>query len=387
MRSVEMNTPSNPVAIERLNALPRCVRCSGASNRSLEEKRCSGFDANKVRPNQNPVSRNPSVRMVWNGRSEIQPRAVPNAGSRDGCDSSAAAMSVPGDTRSGAPGIQGPIGSTGPIGPQGLPGTNGVVTLNGLKDAVTVSAGQNVTLTPGGNNIQISVGVGDFSAGGNITAQGNMSAANINTTGQLGADQIGTRLFSAGEQIYCAKNIVAHGQVTSDELIYSALNIIANGQLIAHQQIYTDANVNAQGNITSHSFMYAYGNITSLGQMYAGGFNNTSDRHTKENFDMVDSRNVLERVVSLPISKWNFKTDPEMRHIGPMAQDFYAAFKVGPDDKHISTIDEGGVALAAIQGLNEVVQEKEAQIAALKQRLTDLEKVVSALVNRKGGTP
>jgi len=32
-----------------------------------------------------------------------------------------------------------------------------------------------------------------------------------------------------------------------------------------------------------------------------------------------------------------------------MAQDFRAAFDLGEDDKHISTIDEGGVALAAVQ--------------------------------------
>ena len=32
-----------------------------------------------------------------------------------------------------------------------------------------------------------------------------------------------------------------------------------------------------------------------------------------------------------------------------MAQDFRAAFGLGEDDKHISAIDEGGVALAAVQ--------------------------------------
>jgi hypothetical protein len=30
-----------------------------------------------------------------------------------------------------------------------------------------------------------------------------------------------------------------------------------------------------------------------------------------------------------------------------MAQDFYAAFKLGNDNKHISTLDEGGVAPAS----------------------------------------
>jgi hypothetical protein len=50
-----------------------------------------------------------------------------------------------------------------------------------------------------------------------------------------------------------------------------------------------------------------------------------------------------------------------------MAQDFYAAFDLGEDDRHISAVDADGVALAAIQGLYRVVQEQEAQIAALEQ--------------------
>jgi hypothetical protein len=59
-----------------------------------------------------------------------------------------------------------------------------------------------------------------------------------------------------------------------------------------------------------------------------------------------------------------------------MAQDFYAAFNVGTDDKHIATVDEDGVALAAIQGLNEKLKDKDARIEALEKRLADLEQLV-----------
>jgi flagellar capping protein FliD len=59
-----------------------------------------------------------------------------------------------------------------------------------------------------------------------------------------------------------------------------------------------------------------------------------------------------------------------------MAQDFYAEFNVGPDDKHISTIDESGVALAAIQGLNKKLKEKDDKIAAMEKRLAALEELV-----------
>ena len=48
----------------------------------------------------------------------------------------------------------------------------------------------------------------------------------------------------------------------------------------------------------------------------------------------------------------SFRSDPDIRHIGPVAQDFHAAFGVGADDKHIAAIDRDGVALAAIQALN-----------------------------------
>ncbi len=88
-------------------------------------------------------------------------------------------------------------------------------------------------------------------------------------------------------------------------------------------------------------------------------------------------------VASLPVSRWNYKEDNTQSHIGPMAQDFHAAFDVGPDDKHIAAVDEGGVALAAIPGLSQKLEEqrtelnqKESEIVMLKQRLDALEKII-----------
>jgi hypothetical protein len=83
----------------------------------------------------------------------------------------------------------------------------------------------------------------------------------------------------------------------------------------------------------------------------------------------------------MPVETWTAKgQDPSIRHIGPMAQDFAAAFGLGEDDTHIATIDAEGVALAAIQGLYQVVQDKQAETsalhadnAALVERVTTLE--------------
>jgi len=120
------------------------------------------------------------------------------------------------------------------------------------------------------------------------------------------------------------------------------------------------------------------------GTVYANGVALTSDRNAKENFQPVDNQAMLARVAALPVTQWNYKTDQAgVRHIGPMAQDFQAAFGLdGTDDKHISVVDEGGVALAAIQGLNEKLQQKDAEIAQLQEKaakVDDLERQLQAL--------
>jgi len=82
----------------------------------------------------------------------------------------------------------------------------------------------------------------------------------------------------------------------------------------------------------------------------------------------------------IPLETWNYKTQvDDIRHIGPMAQDFYAAFGVGENDTTISTVDADGVALAAIQGLYQRLQAAEAENAALQQQVDDLEARLAAL--------
>lgn len=113
----------------------------------------------------------------------------------------------------------------------------------------------------------------------------------------------------------------------------------------------------------------------------SGTWSNWSDRNAKTNCAPVAPRAVLEKVAALPIATWNYRTqDPSIRHIGPMAQDFQAAFSVGENDTTITTIDADGVALAAIQGLNQkleqAVRDKEAKIAELEKRLAALEQLV-----------
>jgi len=110
----------------------------------------------------------------------------------------------------------------------------------------------------------------------------------------------------------------------------------------------------------------------------SGTWSMLSDRGTKENVEPVDARAVLDKVAELPVATWNYETqDDFVRHMGPMAQDFRAAFGLGVSDKLIDTIDADGVALAAIQGLKaeleERLAEKDAEIEELRRRLERLE--------------
>ncbi|MCW1884186.1 tail fiber domain-containing protein [Luteolibacter flavescens] len=119
--------------------------------------------------------------------------------------------------------------------------------------------------------------------------------------------------------------------------------------------------------------------LNSGGLTVRGTFVSSSDRHMKENIREVNARDVLDKVVSMPVSRWNYLDDPDSDHIGPMAQDFHAAFRAGADDKHIATVDADGVALAAIKGLNEKLEERDREIESLRERNKAMEARLEAL--------
>jgi len=96
-----------------------------------------------------------------------------------------------------------------------------------------------------------------------------------------------------------------------------------------------------------------------------------SDRALKEGFEAIDPREVLAELLRLPIERWSYKGEP-VRHLGPMAQDFAAAFGLGADDHHIFPVDASGVALAAIQGLHGLVQAQATRLEALERELAEL---------------
>jgi hypothetical protein len=96
---------------------------------------------------------------------------------------------------------------------------------------------------------------------------------------------------------------------------------------------------------------------------------------------------VLDRLAALPISSWRYRTERSgALHVGPMAQDFHAAFGLGDSDRSIGVLDASGVALASIQGLNRKLETalaaERARIATLEEELAALRRAVEGLLAR-----
>lgn len=117
------------------------------------------------------------------------------------------------------------------------------------------------------------------------------------------------------------------------------------------------------------------------GNFEALGIDNASSRALKENFTEINNENILEKIDALPVVKWNYISQPNTTHIGPIAEDFHDLFQLDADNTKISTIDIGGISLAGIKALYKENEElktqlknQQAQIQTLINRLDQLEK-------------
>lgn len=125
------------------------------------------------------------------------------------------------------------------------------------------------------------------------------------------------------------------------------------------------------------------GNMTIQGTLIQ-----SSSRTVKRDIEDVNTQQVLAKVLALPIAEWSYKKDAGTRHMGPMSEDFSEAFGLGATSKGLSTIDTGGVALAAIQGLKEMTddqlhrlrEEKDREIFELKAELAEVKLLVRTLL-------
>ena len=151
------------------------------------------------------------------------------------------------------------------------------------------------------------------------------------------------------------------------------LNLVVNNQPVV--TIGTNGQMTVGLGTSTTMLLDPSGNL-----VIAGALTEASDAALKENFEPADPQSILARILKLPITTWNYTADGStVRHMGPMAQDFYAAFGLGTDNTHIAPLDVNGVTLAGLQWLTHLFQTQETQIEQLERENQELEQRLDAI--------
>lgn len=261
------------------------------------------------------------------------------------------------------------------------------------------TAGQTIT----GANFTINGGV-FFQSGVSATmslVNGFVAKGTYGATGGIPATGLGSRLmfypskaaFRAGyvdgtqwddsnignTSIGVGFNTTANGPYSTAIGSYASTNGFAGSFVYGDNSATTDVTASSANEWTiraagGYRFFTDAGLTTGVSLSAGGGaWNTISDRNAKDNINPVNPREILKGVLGLPIATWNYKGQPQFRHIGAMAQDFYATFNVGESNKTITTVDPDGVALAAIQGLNEELKDRDTKIEQQQQQLNTVQ--------------
>ncbi len=236
-----------------------------------------------------------------------------------------------------------------------------------------------------------SSGTGAFSAGSSTRADGDYSVAFGAQSRAVGSYSLATG-FSIGA---CGVSSVALGWTASTSSASTFEDVCAGTR---HNQAFIFASsigfsaprfntvadaefaVRAPGGVRLRT-----NNTASTGCNLAAGSGTwtcTSDRNQKQHFEAVDGEDVLAKLAVMPIDRWSYRSEPGVRHVGPTAQDFRAAFGLGVDDTSIGHIDLSGISLRAIQALDARTRPLVDELAQLRAEIDELRRALAAARER-----
>ncbi len=222
------------------------------------------------------------------------------------------------------------------------------------------------------------------------TAFGLRTRAAQQSSFAVGEDNVASGAASVAMGYHAHTNARQGSFVFSDrssvDTIRAGVNHSANWRTSGGFRIFTSSNLSTGVTLQSGASVSNWGQAsavisTSTGAMLTTGgvWQNASDVNSKHRFEQISNEEILEKLRKLPVTRWSYKTEAEnIRHIGPMAQDFYAAFGLGSDNRGIGTVDADGVALTGIKALEErtrnlasELESLKADNAALRQQMKD----------------
>jgi Chaperone of endosialidase len=189
-----------------------------------------------------------------------------------------------------------------------------------------------------------------------------------------------------GSFVFADRSVAHDNSGANNNAFRAGVNHSANWRVSGGFRVFTSSNLTTGVTFQSGAVTSNWGQSnavisTSTGAYLStsGVWTNTSDRRKKHRFEAVAGEDVLRRLRHVPITRWSYKKDTgPVRHLGPMAQDFYRAFQLGPDSISIGTVDADGVALAGVQALDARTRALQTENAQLRARLDALERVTNA---------
>jgi len=267
------------------------------------------------------------------------------------------------------------------------------VNLSGASDQAIVTVTNTGAATGGGVGVSGNAPLGyGIQGSGLIGVNGNGGSNGTGVSGISGGAGTGVLGQSVGGRgvVGVSNSIGVYGESTGDNgsgvaATGKSFGVSAKSENTAVYGLSTSTNPKLESagiagiNTSGGNAAYFLGPVRVVGALNVTGgctgCSPPSDRNLKSNFSIINSRLILARLASVPVQSWNYKSEGDLiRHIGPTAQDFRAAFGLGDSDRTINTIDADGVALAAIQALYQMMQEKDRRIERLQARLLRLER-------------
>jgi hypothetical protein len=241
-------------------------------------------------------------------------------------------------------------------------------------------------------NYSVAIGENVRASGDNGVAFGLRSTAAQSSSFAVGEDNTASGAASVAMGYHAHTNARQGSFVFSDrssvDTLRAGVNHSANWRVSGGFRVFTSSNLSTGVTIQSGASTSNWGQSgavisTSTGAYLSTGgtWTNSSDVNRKHRFASVAGEDVLARLRGMPIATWSYRAEDDMiRHLGPTAQNFRAAFGLGANETTIATVDADGVALAAAQALERRTAAQAQEIralreenAALRERLDRLE--------------
>jgi hypothetical protein len=299
----------------------------------------------------------------------------------------------------GGTGPMGPSGAAGPPGPAGVVATNAAGSYNFANDNGFVAAGTF------GSGALGAIGAGTrmlwyprkaaFRVGQVSGTQWDDASIGLHSVA-LGLDNIasgangvalGRDAWATGaNSVAIGTNLIASGNYSVALGRYSATAFLEGTFAFGDASTTTPVGPTAANQFVARAaggvIFYSNAATTTGVSLAAGGgsWNTLSDRRMKTNFRALDGEAVLAKLATIPVLEWNYiSQDASIRHVGPMAQDFRAAFGLGEDDRHINTLDPDGISLKAIQALDHRTQTTQQDVERLTEDNVSLRRMLEVL--------